>query len=233
MEKTNIHVLWAASQFGQLQQNNCRQLCGQTKSQNVKTSASKSEASQTEISNLSSETPTSLLLGTARLRQRRKWVGWVRCQGMHEGFENDPGNRQECLQKLVEKSAGCTYIMCSTVIPMEWHVVPSPCIRCVAKLSGCGAFYRLQQSLYQSKNLILSTTRELLSLSCEISDATNSDKQFAFRQCSLTTKPKYSCQMFLWQSKKNKISKFSYMEKSFYSKNVISPIFVTLLKLKK
>ena len=182
---------------------------------------------------LSSETPNSLLLGTARLRQRRKWVGWVRCQGMHEGFENDPGNRQECIQKLVEKSAGCTYIMCSTVIPMECHVVLSPCIRCVAKLSGCGAFYRLQQSLYQSKNLILRTARVLLSLSCEISDATNSDKQFAFRQCSLTTKPKYLCQMFLWQSKKNKISKFSYMEKSFYSKNVIFSIFVTFMILKK
>ena len=106
---------------------------------------------------LSSETPNSLLLGTARLRQRRKLVGWVRCQGMHEGFENDPGNRQECIQKLVEKSAGSAYIICSTVIPMECHVVPSPCIRCVAKLSGCGAFYRLQQSLYQSKNLILPT----------------------------------------------------------------------------
>ena len=92
---------------------------------------------------LSSETPNSLLLGTARLRQRRKWVGWVRCQGMHEGFENDPGNRQECIQKLVEKSAGYAYIIRSTVIPMECHVVPSPCIRCVAKLSGCGAFYRL------------------------------------------------------------------------------------------
>ena len=99
------------------------------------------------------------LLGTARLRQRRKWVGWVRCQGMHEGFENDPGNRQECIQKLVEKSAGSAYIMRSTVIPMECHVVLSPCIRCVAKLSGCGAFYRLQQSLYQPKNLILSTDR--------------------------------------------------------------------------
>ena len=104
--------------------------------------------------------PTSLLLGTARLRRRRKWVGWVRCHGMHEGFENDPGNRQECIQKLVEKSAGSAYIMRSTVIPMECHVVPSPRIRCVAKLSGCGAFYRLQQSLYQSKNLILSTARE-------------------------------------------------------------------------
>jgi len=91
--------------------------------------------------------------------QRRKWVGWVRCQGMHEGFENDPGNRQECIQKLVEKSAGSTYIMRSTAIPVECHVVPSPCIRCVAKLSGCGAFYRLQQSLYQPKNLILSTDR--------------------------------------------------------------------------
>ena len=71
----------------------------------------------------------------------------------------------------------------------------------------------------------------LLSLSCEISDATNSDKQFAFRQCSLTTKLKYSCQMFLWQSKKNKISKFSYMEKSIYSENVIFWIFVAFMKL--
>ena len=52
---------------------------------------------------------------------------------------------------MVEKSAGSAYIMCSTVIPMECRVVLSPCIRCVAKLSGCGAFYRLQQSLYQSK----------------------------------------------------------------------------------
>ena len=84
-------------------------------------------------------------------------MGWVRCQGMHEGFENDPGNRQECIQKLVEKSAGSAYAMRSTVILMECHVVPSPCIRRVAKLSGCGAFYRLQQSLYQSKNLILPT----------------------------------------------------------------------------
>ncbi|MBT6727706.1 MAG: hypothetical protein HOA75_13290 [Deltaproteobacteria bacterium] len=84
-------------------------------------------------------------------------MGWVRFHGMHEGFENDPGNRQECIQKLVEKSAGSAYIMRSTVIPMECHVVLSPCIRCVAKLSGCGAFYRLQQSLYQSKNLILPT----------------------------------------------------------------------------
>ena len=42
----------------------------------------------------------------------------------------------------------------------------------------------------------------LLSLSCEISDATNSDTQFAFRQCSLITKLNHSCQMFLWQSKK-------------------------------
>jgi hypothetical protein len=45
---------------------------GRSRPQNVKTSASKSEASQTEISGLSSETPNSLLLGTARLRQRRK-----------------------------------------------------------------------------------------------------------------------------------------------------------------
>ena len=87
--------------------------------------------------------------------------------------------------------------MRSTVIPMECHVVLSPCIRRVAKLSGCGAFYHLQQSLYQTKNLILPTARELLSLSCEISDATNSDTQFAFRQCSLITKLKYLCQMFL------------------------------------
>ena len=42
---------------------------------------------------------------------------------------------------------------------MECHVVLGPCVRCVAKLSGCGAFYRLQQSLYQPKNLILSTDR--------------------------------------------------------------------------
>ena len=148
-------------------------------------------------------------------------MGWVRCQGMHEGFENDPGNRQECIQKLVEKSAGCTYTMCSTVTPVECHVVLSPCIRCVAKLSGCGAFYHLQPSLYQSKNLILPTARELLSLSCEISDATNSDKQFAFRQFSLTTKLKYLRQIFFMTKQKNKISKFSYMEKSIYSENVI------------
>jgi len=32
---------------------------------------------------------------------------------------------------------------------------------------------------------------------------------------------------------KNKISKFSYIEKLFYFKNVILPIFATLLKLKK
>ena len=68
----------------------------------------------------------------------------VCCQGMYEGFENDPGNRQECIQKLVEKSAGSAYILRSTVIPMECHVVLSPCIRRVAKLSGCGAFYRPQ-----------------------------------------------------------------------------------------
>ena len=71
-----------------------------------------------------------------------------------EGFENDLGNRQECPQKLVEKSAGSAYVMCPTVTLIECHVVLGPCIRCVAKLSGCGAFYRLQQSLYQSKNLI-------------------------------------------------------------------------------
>jgi hypothetical protein len=65
-------------------------------------------------------------------------------QGMHEGSENDPGNRQECIQKLVEKPAGFAYIICSTVIPMECHVVLSLRARCVAKLSGCGAFYRPQ-----------------------------------------------------------------------------------------
>ena len=61
----------------------------------------------------------------------------------------------------------------------------------------------------------------LLSLSCEISDATNSDKQFAFRQFSLTTKLKYLRQIFFMTKQKNKISKFNYMEKSIYSENVI------------
>ena len=68
----------------------------------------------------------------------------VRCQGMYEGFENDPGNRQECIQKLGENSVGSAYFMRSTVIPMECHVVLSPCIRRVAKLSRCRAFYRPQ-----------------------------------------------------------------------------------------
>ena len=73
---------------------------------------------------------------------------WVRCQGMYESSKNYPGNRQECVEKLVEKSAGSTYIMCSTVILMECRIVLGPCIRCVAELSGRGAFYRPQQSLY-------------------------------------------------------------------------------------
>ena len=29
-------------------------------------------------------------------------MGWVRCQETHEGFENDPGDRQECVQSTPE-----------------------------------------------------------------------------------------------------------------------------------
>ena len=77
------------------------------------------------------------------------------CQEIYEGFKNYPGNWEECIQKLVEKPAGFSYIICSTVIPAEFHVVLSLRIRCVAKLSGCGAFNRFRQFLYQSKNPIL------------------------------------------------------------------------------
>ena len=38
---------------------------------------------------------------------------------------------------------------------------------------------------------------------------------------------------FYDKAKKNKISKFSYMEKSVYSKNLIFLIFVAFMKLKK
>ena len=114
-----------------------------------------------------------------------------------------------------------------------WNVMLSSAFAPVASPNSPGAgLFTVLKSLYQSKNLILPTIRALLSLSCEISDVTNSDKQFAYRQCRLTTKPKYSCQMFLWQSKKNKISKFSYMEKLVYSEKLILSVFFTFLKLK-
>ena len=65
--------------------------------------------------------------------------------------------------------------MRSTVIPMECHVVLSPCIRRVAKLSGCGVFLPSSKSCANPKISFSQLLALLLSLSCEISDAANSD----------------------------------------------------------
>ena len=127
---------------------------GGTKSQNVKTSASKSEASQTEISDLSSETPNSLLLGTARLRQRRKWVKWVRCQGMYEGFENGPGNWLECVLKL-GKNRQDPHILC-VQLSFLWSAMLSWALASFVSPNSPGAgLFTVLKVLYQSKNLIL------------------------------------------------------------------------------
>ena len=107
---------------------------------------------------------------------------------MYESSEQLSRQPTRVYRKLVEKSAGSAYVMRSTVILMECHVVLGPGIRCVAKLSGCEGFNVLNNPCTQSKSLILQLVVLLLSLSCEISDANNSDKQFALRQCRLVTK---------------------------------------------
>ena len=151
MEKTNIHVLWAANaiQAAAIEWWQST-VWAEPKPQNLKTSALKSEASQTEISGLSSETPSCSLLGIVRLKQRRM-IKVDTCQEIYEGFKNYLGNWQGCVQKLVEKPAGLAYITHSTVTFIGCHVVQGPCVRCVAKLSGRRASCHLQQSSCQFK----------------------------------------------------------------------------------
>ena len=79
-----------------------------------------------------------------------------------------------------------------------WNAMLSWALASVASPNSPGAgLFTVFNNPYTNPKISFSQLPALLSLSCEISDATNSDKQFAFRQCSLTTKPKYSCQMFL------------------------------------
>ena len=113
-----------------------------------------------------------------------------------------------------------------------WSAMLSRALASVASPNSPGAgLFTVFNNPCTNPKISFSPLPALLSLSCEISDATNSDKQFAFRQCSLTTKLKYSSQMLLWQSKKNKRSKFSHMEKSIHSENLILSTFVIFLKL--
>jgi len=88
-------------------------------------------------------------------------------------------------------------------LSFPWSAMLSRALASVASPNSPGAgLFTVFNNPCTNPKISFSQLLALLSLSCEISDATNSDTQFAFRQCSLTTKLKYSCQMFLWQSKK-------------------------------
>ena len=78
-----------------------------------------------------------------------------------------------------------------------WNAMLSWALASVASPNSPGAgLFSVFNYPYTNRKISFSQLPALLYLSCEISDATSSDKQFAFRQCSLTTKLKYSCQMF-------------------------------------
>ena len=162
----------------------------------MKTSASKSEASQTEISDLSSEMPTSLLLGTARLRQRgNEWDGYV-AKGCTRALKTTRATDRSVYRNWW-KNRQDPHILC-VQLSFLWSAMLSRALASVASPNSPGAgLFTVFNNPCTNPKISFSQLPALLSLSCEISDATNSDKQFAFRQCSLTTKLKYSYQMFL------------------------------------